>query len=466
MRPPTLTQRGTAWSWRLLLGCSLAAAGCTNLDVADLNAPSLDSLVQAPTREGFVRFATGLVYGARNGVADARGYISFLGIVGREGYNLDPSEPRLVTELLEGPLTPGGIGIGFLWPPPHANIRNANILLGIVDRVPGLTNQEKEATIGFAQTLQADAFLQVINLTDVFGAPIDVGSDPRDPPAPIRSKDDVFHHIANLLDSAATHLAAGGDAFPFPLGNGFAGFDTPATFIRFNRALRARVAVYTGDFPTALAVLGGSFLDRTAPLTLGVYHTYSTAAGDVANGLFDPASQFILAHPSLAADARPRADGTPDLRFQTKVVQVPPVTVQGITAEFAFTIYPSAATPVPIIRNEELILLRAEANLGLSDLAAALDDLDFIRANSAGLPPYAGPVTHDALLDELLYNKRYSLLFEGGHRWIDLRRYGRLTDLPLALPSHRRFDKFPFPAIDCAAYTPPPSQGCAPVVGF
>lgn len=456
-------------SWRppVTICALLAMAGCSNLDVADLNAPSLDSLEHAPTRESFGRFATGLLYGARRGVAESRGYVSFLGILGRESYNLDVvSEPRLVTELLEGPLTPGGIGINSLWPPPYANIRSANILLGIVDRVPGLTNAEREATIGFAQTIQANDFVRIISLTDVFGAPIDVGGDPRDPPAPIRSKDEVLRHVANLLDSAEVHLGAGGAAFPFQLTSGFAGFDAPATFGRFNRALRARVAVYTGDFPTALTALGGSFLDRNASLTLGVYHTYSTAAGDVPNGLFDPTSQLILAHPSLAADAQRQADGTPDLRFETKVVQVPPVSVLGITAHLAFAIYPSPAIPVPIIRNEELILLRAEAHLGLGDLAAALDDLDFIRVNSGGLPPYSGPVTHDALLDELLYNRRYSLLFEGGHRWIDLRRYGRLTDLPIDLPTHRRFDKFPFPAGDCAAYTPPPAQGCEPVVGF
>src|SRR5256885_2729238 len=38
-------------------------------------------------------------------------------------------------------------------------------------------------------------------------------------------------------------------------------------------------------------------------------------------------------------------------------------------------------------------------------------------------------------LDELLYNRRLSLLFEG-HRWIDMRRFGRLNQLTLDLPSH------------------------------
>ena len=37
--------------------------------------------------------------------------------------------------------------------------------------------------------------------------------------------------------------------------------------------------------------------------------------------------------------------------------------------------------------------------------------------------------TPEAALDELLYNKRYSLMYEGGHSWIDFRRYGRLWDL-------------------------------------
>ena len=33
-------------------------------------------------------------------------------------------------------------------------------------------------------------------------------------------------------------------------------------------------------------------------------------------------------------------------------------------------------------------------------------------------------VDQPSLLAELLYNKRYSLMYEGGHSWIDYRRYG------------------------------------------
>jgi hypothetical protein len=69
--------------------------------------------------------------------------------------------------------------------------------------------------------------------------------------------------------------------------------------------------------------------------------------------------------------------------------------------------------------------------------------LDIIR-NAHGLADYSGAVTTDALVDELLYNRRYSLFAEG-HRWIDLRRYDRLNTLPLDRPNDDVWDQFPRP---------------------
>ena len=170
------------------------------------------------------------------------------------------------------------------------------------------------------------------------------------------------------------------------------------------------------------AALSQSFVNTASPLSLGVYHVFSTVSGDSTNQLFDPQARALFAHPSIRTDAQLRADLTPDLRFQQKLTQLAaPKTVQGITTDLVFNIYKSNSDPVPIIRNEELILLRAEANLGLGDVTSALTDIDFIRVNSGGLAPYSGALTPDAVLDELLYNKRYSLLYEG-HRWIDLQR--------------------------------------------
>ena len=43
-----------------------------------------------------------------------------------------------------------------------------------------------------------------------------------------------------------------------------------------------------------------------------------------------------------------------------------PVALSNHSSGYAFTAYPNSDSPIPIIRNEELILPRAEANIGLA----------------------------------------------------------------------------------------------------
>jgi hypothetical protein len=101
--------------------------------------------------------------------------------------------------------------------------------------------------------------------------------------------------------------------------------------------------------------------------------------------------------------------------------------LNGFSSSLGFIRYPSPNSSIPIIKNEELILLRAEANINLGDLGAALTDINQIRTESGGLDALATLGTQEQAIDELLYNRLFSLLYEGGHRWIDLRRYGRLA---------------------------------------
>jgi hypothetical protein len=457
----------------------LLASGCNTLDVPDLDNPGQDQLETHPTRALALAAATGMLVGSRTGMAAQNGYVSELGILGRESYNWDPADPRFVGELLVGPLD-GGSGAfgGNLFAAPYADIRGGNILLRALPRLPSttITAQEIEAITGFVQTIQALDYLNVINTRDDLGAPMDVDISPIGAPAPIATKAQVFTHIVNLLDSAITHLAAGGTRFPFPLSSGFAGFNTPTTFATFNRALRARVAVYMGDYNAALTALQASFLNTGAPLALGVYYAYSGNAGDVVNTLFDASEpdtttpRAIFAHPSILEDAQLQAGGALDQRALDKVEVFKPLKKYPsdtlLVDSVKFTVYRSNLAPIPIIRNEELILLRAEANIGLNQLGPAVTDIDFIRQNSGNLPAYSGTVDQPSLLAELLYNKRYSLLFEGGHRWIDLRRYGLLNTLPRARPTHKIFSRMPFPRNDCLARNPKPAAGCDPEPGF
>lgn len=426
----------------------LALAGCS-MDVPDLNNPSIESLETNPTRSGVSAAATGLLIGHRGNVASANGYVAMLGILGREAYNFDTADPRYVTEMLASPfLDPGSPAFGGnFWNLPYANIRNGFIVLGAVDKVSGLTDDERNATRGFTQTIQALDFLTLINTRDSQGIPIDVNRELGAELPPIVDRATVHAHVAALLDEAAGQLAAGGDAFPFPLSSGFAGFDTPATFLRFNRAIKARVDVYRGEYDEALVALDASFLDPAGALDAGVYHAYGTGSGDAINGLNSP---NLFAHPSIRAEAELKLDGDVDDRVAAKLVAVEPRTLQELTSSDGFAHYPRGDSPVPIIRNEELILLRAEAYIGLDRIADAIPDLNLIRTASGGLEPRTD-LDASNIVDELLKQRRYSLLFEGGHSWIDHRRHGRLDQLPLDQEDHTIHSYFPIPVSEMDA---------------
>src|SRR5207249_8577993 len=135
---------------------ALAWTAC-DMNIPDLNNPGVGDLVTHPTPTLVSASATGLIIGDRAGFGDTNGYVMELGILGREAYNLDTADPRFVSELLASPALDPGTGTfgGNFWALPYANIRNANLLLHALDVVMGMTDAQKEATRGFAETLQA-----------------------------------------------------------------------------------------------------------------------------------------------------------------------------------------------------------------------------------------------------------------------------------------------------------------------
>jgi hypothetical protein len=435
----------------LLALCATLGLGGCDLTVTDLNRPSVESLEETPTRSGIISAATGLLIGHRAGTATQNGYVSMVGVLGRESYVLDTADPRYVSEMLAGNgLDPGSPAFGGnFWTNPYANIRNANTLLNALQNVTGVSEAEKSAIKGYALTIQALDFLVIINTRDTHGAPIDVNRKLGDTLAPIETKETVLARIAKLLDDARVELEKGGTAFPFPLSTGFADFDTPSTFIAFNRAVKARVDVYRQDWNQALLDLDESFIDDDGSLDLGVYHAFGTGSGDTQNGLNDP---DIFVHPAVVADAEKQADGKLDDRVLRKVKDAKEERKwQDVSSKHVFAHYPNATSPLPIIRNEELILLRAEANIGLGNNEAAMDDLNLIRQRSGKLPEISEVLAGDAIVNELLKERRYSLLFEGGHRWIDMRRYNKLSELPLDATGHRVHERFPIPLAEMDA---------------
>jgi hypothetical protein len=430
------------WHALLLLGV-LTSAGCS-FDLST-NPNSPDPIGENPSRTELAVAANGMLIAFRTDFAD---FALDLGIIGREVYRFDGSDPRFTAELLLGPLDPGSDAFGGdHWADEYAAIRGGNLILAVVPTAADLTAEEQSATAGYVKTIQALNYLIVLNAHTQDSIPIVTDTSVTAPPAPFQTRTAVFAHVASLLDGALADLQAGGAAFPFGLPPGFDGFDTPATFAQFNRGLRARVAVYTDDFAGALTALASSFVDAPGSLDLGVYMDYGTGPGDLPNPLsIDPQQGENFAHPSLETGAQLQVDGvTPDQRFVDKIVPRPISSNNGLTSDLGWIRYPSPGTPIPIVKKEELILLRAEANIGLGDLPAALPDINTVRQTSGNLSALTDLGTPEAALDELLYNKLYSLMFEGAHRWIDARNNGRLDQLPVDRTTDIVFATLPIP---------------------
>jgi starch-binding outer membrane protein, SusD/RagB family len=447
-----------------LLGVSALFAACGEITVPNYNSPNVDGLLDKPDAASVNTTVVGLLVGSRG---TAGGYAQTLGIFGREMYNLDQADARFVLSWLVEPLTPGGFGVDVGWSGTYRQILTAQTILDIVDKVSDLSTLQKEGVKGFTKTMMAQAYIDQLRVRDTFGIVLSV-----DPTAKTLgdfvTREAGYARAATLLDEAKTHLGAAGATFSFSLTSGYAGFNTPAAFLRVNRGLKARLETYRGQWNDALTALGESFINTTGPtaasLAVGVNHVYTTASGDATNPMFDPAPRALVAHPSYLADAQRRADGSADLRTSKVATSAITVSSQGISSNTRLNLAATNVAPISFIRNEELILIRAEANIGLGNRAAAIADLNIIRTVSGGLPALAADFAGN-LLDELLYNRRYSLFGEYGHRWVDARRYNRLATLPKFAASHRIYPLVPIPADECNQRSPQP-KGCVQVSGL
>ena len=84
-----------------------------------------------------------------------------------------------------------------------------------------------------------------------------------------------------------------------------------------------------------------------------------------------------------------------------------------------------------VLRLAEQYLIRAEARAMQEKLPGAIADVDRIRTR-AGLEPIADTdpgIDREALLDLIMEERKKELFAEWGHRWLDLKRTGRATEV-------------------------------------
>lgn len=427
----------------IALAVALVAAGCKDNAVTNpIDAPTVDALSGGLTRTSLQQLATGVTAQDR-AAFNGNGSLILPAIYARDVYRIDASEPRYVLETLGGNPDPGSFAGGSGFTDYYVAIRAANtILLALTTPdATQFTAAEVNAARGFFRTMKALDYYRLIETRDTVGIPIQ-SDDPAEVTA-IRCKTAVLTFIAALLDSANADLTAAGGAtaLPFKLPTGFSAYgrdyNAVSNLVLFNRGLKGKVDFYRG-------------LDRTNPqpaLFQTAINELTEALGGAAPGAV-PASQFGVGAfynfvPGGSENfANPRSDSRIGLNplvvdsvqigdtRRPKIVNRTTLAGNGLSTTITFSgAVPSSANqtlPIAILRDEELVLLRAQAEIEAGQLAAATADINSVRT-SYGLPPYALLVDRTSAINAVLYEKRFSLLFEGPQRLVDIRGYGRLN---------------------------------------
>ncbi len=439
-------------------------AACKDSLVPNYNSPS----VNAATPSGFQLLVTGAFAATRIDV----GYLMTAATsFARDILNFTNSDNRFVTEWGgDGVPIPGSDFYGRRgWDSPFQAARAANQVLADIPKVvPAYSAADQAAIAGVMQTLKALNFMYLAEYRDTAGVPVgDLTNSNINAPAPILCNKNVWQYVVALLDSGNASLNAGGPTIPITLPAGFSAVSVspgPSTaagsFAAFNRALAgkanlqlayaiARSVAGTSPTPTTpgapdpaaltradSAILASALYNVAAlvPPSPGgfsdpntVYHSFSGASGDVPNpfqvgiatlGTLRVLNEFVAS-----------VDTAHDLRWKAKfVVNTNPVQQQAYavtSSNFIVDFYPSVASPIPIIRNEELVLLRAQVRLALGDYPGAWTLINAVRTTVGGLA--ALPVSTDFVTtrDALLSEQRISTVLEdGADRMISIRMYG------------------------------------------
>lgn len=406
-------------------------------------APSTDRVV-AGSQQSLQTLFVGLV-GSDRAAVGAASYYVYGDIWARDVIRPDANEPRWFTEFYQTTPDPSGFG-GAQWDTYYVALRAAHSLLAD----PSLTSlapASQAAARGFIRTLEAREYLNIIEYHDQNGAVIQ-GDNPSTL-YPIRTKQAVLTYVSALLDSASADFGAAGNiAVPFTVPSGYqthGDYAQVSNLERYNRGLKGKAEVALTLLDAAspdlthaqaaqaalTAALAGS-TPTAASLVQGPYYEFTSAAPDnfpnpLVSAKFLLTTNFVTS--ILPNDAR-----------GANIISTPPQSAGGYTSapdRLAIT-DPSntgnLTAPLPILRNAELYLLRAQAEIALGDLASATADINVVHTIEGGLPAYATFTTAADAIQALLYEYRYSFVLQGPQHLVALRAYGLLNDAYIAQP--------------------------------
>jgi starch-binding outer membrane protein, SusD/RagB family len=459
--------------WRLRAGAVLAAVAlmvpiaCKDSVVPNFQSPQPDPLSQP----GIQLRVLGVIAGTRGpgGInSDVGDFVLAMSSMGRDGGVFTTTDSRFITEWMGmGTAIPNSDFYGtVVWDDLLRVAKNAQgVINDLPSAKPPYSASDASIITGIMQTMKAYNFMVPLESRDTGGIAL-AGIDlPASQLAPLLCAKDAWAGIVAILDSGEVALdAATPGPLPVTLPNGFAAVNgagpsgTAGSFGAFNRALRAKAGLEyayavarssSGTAPTpatpgtlnaalltsADSAAHASFLFNPGAIAvqttataysdpLAVYHNFSGTSGDAPNPMQGTLTTLYVLDSAVAEfGTDPRAG---------KLIPNPngaPNSLAGPTADAAASLamtigtYQSPNDPVPIVRNEELVLIDAAIQLGLGNTAQAVILVNNVRA-AAGAAPVA-PAGYPAVRDQILHEFRLSNLLEPGEdRTIMIRNYG------------------------------------------
>jgi hypothetical protein len=340
------------------------------------------------------------------------------------------------------------------WRPLYGVIFSCNSAIEGLNASNTLTASVKQQLLGEAIFLRAFHFFYLVNLWG--DVPLVLGTDPQENNNLSRSsKDKVYDQIIADLKNAEELLS-----------NNFLGSDLLTSTLERVRptkwaatALLARVYLYKGEWAKAedratalinnlglfgpLPPLNNAFLKNSKEAIWQIQPTdvnfNTTEAQTFCLTSFGPntSSNPVYLNNNFLSSFEPGDQRAVPGNWTNSI------TVGGTTYYFPFKykLYQKLTTPVTspgglseyfmVLRLGEQFLIRSEARAKLNNLSGAISDLDSIRKR-AGLPliSVTNPgISQSALVDKILHERQVELFAEWGHRWLDLKRSGKVDEV-------------------------------------
>lgn len=414
----------------LLVGLSISS--CKKFLETELNISEATGDVVFSSNENATNAMTGVYslvrqYGLTGG--GGNGITVLTGLSADELHNI--SQISTYAEFENVVLTPTSSNVSKLWQEGYSLIYAANSIIEGLQKSAGVTEQVKNQLEGEALFIRAYAYFYLVNLYGKL--PLVLHTDySHNAKLPRAETEHVYKQIVDDLLKAKSLMSAS-----YPVGDR----------IRPNKyaptAFLSRVYLFRGEWDKA-ALEATDVINSTYTLTSEldevfliesnetIWQLASDAPLNTADGAILVIRSIGLTNQSLTTSLL-NAFESGDLRKQKWVG----IFNDGLTDHsYAFK-YKVSRSNQPIteyyvlLRLAEVYLIRAEANARLNNLEAAIEDVDLIRGR-AELPLFqdvSPDISQPDLIDAIIHERRIELFAEGGHRWFDLKRTNKATDV-------------------------------------